>query len=153
MKKEEGQRPESMTMPLFQEEGRIIWHYRHIHIQCSGINEYILSSYNEIATELFNDSQQEKAPGAIGKGVVVGSGVYTSYKDNEKKTSTSMIKFKAMNDVKEMARADMSALTDTIREQLKGELGSGYNDSLVRASINEAIERTINQFAQTRDVV
>ena len=53
-----------------------------------------------------------------------------------------------MNDVKEMARADMSALTDTIREQLKGELGSGYNDSLVRASINEAIERTINQFAQ-----
>lgn len=107
-----------------------------------------LSSYNEIATELFNDSQQEKAPGAIGKGVVVGSGVYTSYKENEKKTSTSMIKFKAMNDVKEMARADMSALTDTIREQLKGELGSGYNDSLVRASINEAIERTINQFAQ-----
>ncbi|MBS6553833.1 MAG: hypothetical protein KH321_07830 [Clostridium sp.] len=107
-----------------------------------------LSSYNEIATELFNDSQQEKAPGSIGKGVVVGSGVYTSYKENEKKSSTSMIKFKAMNDVKEMARADMSALTDTIREQLKGELGSGYNDSLVRASINEAIERTINQFAQ-----
>lgn len=107
-----------------------------------------LERYNSITTDKFNDAQKTKDPGTVGQSVIQSSNIAHSYNTNEQKSTTSIFKIKAQNEAKEMAKSDLESVSAEIKKQLQTELGANYDDAAVSASINEAIEKTIDQFVK-----
>lgn len=107
--------------------------------KCSG--EDLVNAVNSMKPVEITDSIKGKA--------IDNSSISSAYVANaSRSTSRGKQTEERLQEIQEMAKADLNAFAESLKVQLQAELGAAYNEADVQRYINDAINDTISLFTQ-----
>jgi len=107
-------------------------------------NEKLLSAIKSIQPVIVSDLTKDKT--------AVKSSISDDYFDGKSRsTSYGKQNEKSLEQIQEMAKKDLDAYVESLRAQLKAELGENYNSAEIEKYIKDAMQDTISYF--TRNIV
>ena len=107
--------------------------------KCSG--EELVNAVNSMKSVEISELTKDKA--------VYNSSISSDYSAGaSRSTSRGKQTEERLQEIQEMAKADLNAFAESLKAQLQSELGDAYNEADVQRYINDAINDTISLFTQ-----
>lgn len=87
--------------------------------------------------------------GATRDNVIYNSALFSEYQANvSRSTSRGKQDDGRLDEIQNMAKADLNTLAESLKAQLKSELGTAYDEAEIQKYINDAINDTLATFTQ-----
>lgn len=101
----------------------------------------LVSAVNSTKAIEVSDSSKEK--------IIFNSSIASDYQANaSRSTSRGKQNDDRLDEIQNMAKADLNSVAESLKEQLKSELGDAYDEAAVQRYIDDAMNDTIAMFTQ-----
>lgn len=118
--------------------------------EADGLLTKMLDSYdgNKLITAV-NTTKPIEVTDASKQKIIYNSSISSEYQANaSRSTSRGKQNDDRLNEIQDMAKADLNSVAESLKAQLKSELGDAYDEAAVQRYINDAMNDTIAVFTQ-----